>query len=136
MIKAILKETILMILMVIVILLILSVILYDDIPINKVTPNKVAYSLPENLQEELDETINEEENKEILVTYTITEKDLEIDKARDYYDQGKVNPFSALTNESNSNNNNNTNKDNQSSNNNKTVGSNSKGNLYENGTQK
>jgi len=138
MIKTILKETFIMILMGIAIVLILSIILYDDIPINKVTPNKVAYSLPENLQEELDETINEEENKEVLVTYTITEKDLETDEARNYYDPGKVNPFSELKNDNNNNNNTNKNttKDNESTNNNKPVGSNSKGNLYENGTQK
>lgn len=141
MIKTILKETILMILTGIVILLIFSIILYDDIPVNKVTPNKVAYSVPENLQEELEETITEEESKEVLVTYTITEKDLQTDEARNYYDPGKVNPFSEIKTENNNNNNNNETNNNNTTNSgstggNKTVGSNSTGNLYEDGTQK
>ena len=145
MIKTIIKETFFMILIGIVILLLLSVILYDDIPFNKVTPNKVSYSAPENLQEQLNETISEEEAQEVLVTYTITERDLETDEARNYYNPGKVNPFAAIstgntntnTNKDDENNsNNNNNNSNKQDNNDEQVGSTSKGEIYDNGTQK
>lgn len=62
MIKTILKETIIILLICIAILLILGVVFYDYNPLNKILPNKVAYSTPEEIKKE----IQEEEVKDIL----------------------------------------------------------------------
>ena len=55
MVKSIIKEIIIMLLLCVAILLILGVLFYDYIPSNKVVPGKIAYSTPENIQEEVNE---------------------------------------------------------------------------------
>ena len=55
MVKSIIKEIIIMLLLCVAILLILGVLFYDYIPSNKVVPSKIAYSTPENIQEEIEE---------------------------------------------------------------------------------
>ena len=57
MVKSIIKEIIIMLLLCVAILLILGVLFYDYIPSNKVVPGKIAYSTPENIQEEVNEEV-------------------------------------------------------------------------------
>ena len=52
--KTIIKEIIITLLLCIAILLVLSILFYDYNPINKVVPNKIAYSVPENIKNELE----------------------------------------------------------------------------------
>lgn len=99
MVKTFFKELIITLLLIAVIVLILTVLFYDSIPINKVVPSKVTYTLPENLQEELDKTLEEEQ--EILVTYKIDEKDLSIYEENNSYNPGKTDPFAAYQTNSN-----------------------------------
>lgn len=47
MIKSILKEIIIVLLLCAIILFVLGILFYDYNPINKVVPNKIAYSVPE-----------------------------------------------------------------------------------------
>lgn len=95
MIKTFFKETFIILLLCIAILLVLSVLFYDYNPISKVIPNKIAYTTPENIKEELEEESLENtisiENK----VYTIEDSDLTIYKRSKSYDPSKENPFAS-----------------------------------------
>lgn len=100
MIKTILKETIIILLICIAILLILGVLFYDYNPLNKIIPNKVAYSTPEEIKKE----IQEDEVKDILeseynVVYSIDSTDMNTYKKQNSYVAGKLNPFSTIDEE-------------------------------------
>lgn len=101
MIKTIFKEVIIILLLCLAILLVLSVLFYDYNPINKVVPNKIAYTTPEEIKSELEEenTIQEitVENK----VYTIEGSDLNIYKKSNSYIPGKANPFATTTMDTN-----------------------------------
>lgn len=92
MVKSIIKEIIIMLLLCVAILLILGVLFYDYIPSNKVVPGKIAYSTPENIQEEVNEEVIEANKTKI--TYEVTEADLNIYKQSNSYVPGKRDPFS------------------------------------------
>lgn len=93
MIKSVLKELLITLLLVVAIILILTVLFYDSIPVNKVVPNQVTYTLPDNLKEELDKTVEEEQK--VIVTYKIDDEDLDTYERNDSYNPGKIDPFSA-----------------------------------------
>ena len=92
MVKSIIKEIIIMLLLCVAILLILGVLFYDYIPSNKVVPGKIAYSTPENIQEEVNEEVREANKTKI--TYEVTDADLNIYKQSNSYVPGKRDPFS------------------------------------------
>ena len=87
MVKSIIKEIIIMLLLCVAILLILGVLFYDYIPSNKVVPGKIAYSTPENIQEEVNEEVIEANKTKI--TYEVTDADLNIYKQSNSYVPGK-----------------------------------------------
>ena len=91
MLKSVLKEIFIILLLSVAILLILGILFYDYIPINRVVPQRQAYITPENVKEEIDETITESEK--IEVTYEVTDSDLNIHKQESNYSEGKANPF-------------------------------------------
>ena len=91
MIKSVIKEIFIILLLSIAILLILGILFYDYIPMNKVIPQKEAYTTPNDVQKELEETITETEKVE--VTYEVTDSDLNIYKQSGSYAEGKANPF-------------------------------------------
>lgn len=92
MVKTIAKETGIVILLLIVVALVLGIIFYDYIPTNKTVPAKIEeYTLPQEVQTELDESMSEEQN--IVRTYYIDSSDLSIYEATNDYDKGKANPF-------------------------------------------
>lgn len=99
MVKTIVKEIIITLLLCIAILLVLSILFYDYNPINKVVPNKIAYTVPEDIKNELEEenlqNTFEIENK----TYTIEGSDLNIYKKSNSYNPSKVNPFASTPSE-------------------------------------
>ena len=92
MVKSVIKEIFIILLLSIAILLILGILFYDYIPINRVIPEKEAYTTPNNVLEELNETIAETEK--IEVTYEVTDSDLNVYKQTGGYKEGKKNPFS------------------------------------------
>lgn len=99
MIKTIIREMMITLLLCIAILLVLSILFYDYNPINKVVPNKIAYSVPEGIKNEL-----EEENVQNTFTvenkvYTIEGSDLNIYKKSNSYNPSKVNPFASTPSE-------------------------------------
>ena len=104
--KIIIKETFIMLLLCATIALILAVMFYDYIPINKVVPEPVAYSMPAELsdvKEELSNTFSENKQN-IVLTYEITEQDLAGYKQTSEYVPGKANPFQAYSEEPTENN--------------------------------
>lgn len=90
--KSVMKEIFIILLLSIAILLILGILFYDYIPINRVIPEKEAYTTPNNVQEEIAEEITESEKVE--VTYEVTDSDLNIYKQTGSYTEGRANPFS------------------------------------------
>ena len=100
MVKSIIKEIIIMLLLCVAILLILGVLFYDYIPSNKVVPGKIAYSTPENIQEEVNEEVIEANKTKI--TYEVTDADLNIYKQSNSYVPGKRDPFSMESTQANS----------------------------------
>lgn len=99
MVKKVFKEIIIALLLIAAILLILTVLFYDSIPVNKVVPSKVTFTLPEDLQEELDKTLEEEQ--EVIVSYKIEQSDLNVYEKNNSYDPGKSDPFSMYQVETN-----------------------------------
>lgn len=111
MVKSVMKEIFIILLLSVAILLILGILFYDYIPINRVIPEREAYVTPDNVLQELSESITETEKVE--VTYEVTDSDLNVYKQTGSYTEGKVNPFALeetntnTNTESNSDNNNN-----------------------------
>ena len=91
MLKSVLKEVFIILLLSIAILLILGILFYDYIPMNRVIPEREAYSTPNEIKDEINETITEAEKVE--VTYEVTDSDLNIYKQSGRYVEGKANPF-------------------------------------------
>lgn len=95
MIKNTIKEIIILLLMVLAIILILGVLLYDYVPNNKIIPEKVSYTTPENVTNEL-QVGNEIDTSEVLISYQIDATDLTNYKKSKDYIAGKSNPFSSI----------------------------------------
>ena len=100
MVKTVLKEIIIILLLCIAILLILSILFYDYNPLNKIVPNKIAYSTPEEIKNEIEQN----EVKDILdgginIVYSIDSLDLNIYKKSNSYVPGKANPFAEIAEE-------------------------------------
>ena len=91
--KSVLKEIGVSLLLFIAVVLVLSIIFYDYNPINKIIPNRVAYSTPESVQNEVSEDVTELDEKSL--TYTIDGSDLDKYKKDKSYVAGKMNPFLA-----------------------------------------
>ena len=91
--KKIIKEIIIMLLLILAIILILGVLLYEYVPNNKMIPDKVSYTTPEEVQEELSKSKGVE-NDEIILTYSVDSTDLYNYERINTYVPGKPNPFS------------------------------------------
>lgn len=131
MLKSVIKEIFIILLLSIAILLVLGILFYDYIPINRVVPEREAYTTPDEVKNEISEDITESEK--IEVTYEVTDADLNIYKQTGSYTEGKSNPFSleSTTDENNTNDGNsdqNTNENNNSG----TVDKNSTGTFFNN----
>lgn len=91
------KEMVIVLLLVLAILLVLGVFLYDYIPMNKVVPKIEQYEAPNNIKEELKQSIEESENTMTPIVYEINGSDLNLYEKTKDYDKGKVNPFGNTT---------------------------------------
>ena len=93
--KNIIKELIIFLLLVLAIILILGVLLYEYVPTNKIIPEKVSYTTPENIKSEL-QTDESVDNTEVVVTYQIDSTDLSNYKKINEYVPGKKNPVASI----------------------------------------
>lgn len=98
MIKDIIKETIIVLLLTLAIILILGVILYEYVPANKIIPEKVSYTTPENIKTEL-QTDSNVDDTQVIITYQIDSTDLSNYKKIQEYVPGKKNPFETIEKE-------------------------------------
>lgn len=104
MLKIILKETIITLLLCIAILLILGVLFYDYNPLNKIVPNKISYTAPEEIKEDIqDNEVQDFLKGGFNVVYSIDSSDLNIYKKENSYVAGKENPFSVEEQETSGN---------------------------------
>lgn len=111
--KSVIKEIAIMLLLLAAIVLGLGVLFYDYIPSSKVVPTVLEYKTPNNITEELSETITNN-SEEVIITYEVDSKDLNIYEKTKDYNAGNPNPFSyyttgTVTNNTNTTNNSNTN---------------------------
>lgn len=91
--KTIFKETAIILLLIMIIALVLGVTLYDYIPTGKVVPIIESYEIPDNIKNEVNESIQDNESQTVI-TYQINEQDLiNYEQGKDYQ-KGKINPFS------------------------------------------
>lgn len=91
--KKVMKEIIIMLLLILAIFLVLGIFFYDYIPMNKVVPKVQQYEAPNNVKEELTESIDETQNTMAPIVYEITDQDLTLYEKTKDYQKGKVNPF-------------------------------------------
>lgn len=104
MIKSIFKEIIIMIALLAFILIILAVLFYDYNPMNKVLPNKIAYTVPENVKAELEEVTAEDTLINVQAkSYIIDGTDLNVYKKNNTYNPNKENPFALVSASGNTN---------------------------------
>ena len=101
MVKKVLKEVFIELLLVIAILVVVAILFYDYNPINKVIPNKIAYTTPENIKNELKEENIETEVSIENKVYTIEGSDLNIYKKSKTYNPSKENPFASTVEDEN-----------------------------------
>ena len=101
--KQITKQILIILLACIAIVLILALVFYQYIPSNKIVPAKVqAYSTPESIKSEVEDSLNNEYLMAENELYEITDSDLEQYKSNKSYNPGKSDPFSAYSEESES----------------------------------
>ena len=93
--KNIVKEMIIFLLLALAIILILGVLLYKYVPANKIIPEKVSYTTPENVKEELSTSENVDDSQ-VIMTYEVTATDLTNYKKTKDYVSGKKNPFESI----------------------------------------
>ena len=97
MVKVVFKEILIVLLLCAAILLLLGVVLYDYNPTNKVIPNRVAYTVPDNIKAELEETTEKNTLKIEPKVYTIEGTDLNNYKKSKIYNPSKQDPFENST---------------------------------------
>ena len=90
--KKVIKEIIIMLLLCLAIILVLGVLLYEYVPSNKIVPDEVSYTTPEEVQEEISKGENLEQP---IQTYSIDATELDNYERINTYVPGKPNPFSS-----------------------------------------
>ena len=98
--KNIIKEIIIILLLTLAIILVLGVLLYEYVPMNKIIPEKVSYTTPEQVKTELDADVSKSD-EELYIDYHIDSTQLNNYKKIQEYVPGKKNPFESLENNSN-----------------------------------
>lgn len=93
--KNIIKEIIIVLLLILAIILILGILLYEYAPNNKIIPQQVSYTTPENVKEELSTSENVDDSQ-VIMTYEVTATDLTNYKKTKDYVSGKKNPFESI----------------------------------------
>ena len=91
--KSLAKEIIIGLLLCLAILLILAVMMYSFIPNNKVIPEPITYSAPEEAKNVLNEAAMD--SSQVILTYEVNSSDLSTAQRTNDYNPGKVNPFSS-----------------------------------------
>ncbi len=95
--KGVFKEIIIILLLVIAVILLLGILLYDYVPLNKVIPEKITYSVTDEIKSALQEE-KAVSDEEVVLTYEVTSTDLKNYQRINEYKAGRKNPFEDVTN--------------------------------------
>ena len=90
------RELIIMLLICFLGILLFALIFYNYIPNKKVVPEIKKYEASEQIQEQLADTVDQEQQK-IVQTYEVTSTDLNNYKVINEYVPGKANPFADVS---------------------------------------
>ena len=93
--KNIIKEIIMILLLALAIILVLGVLLYEYVPANKIIPEKISYTTPEEVKTELETNVNEND-EELYVDYHIDSTQIRNYQKIQEYVPGRKNPFGSL----------------------------------------
>lgn len=96
--KNIIKEIIMILLLALAIILVLGVLLYEYVPANKIIPEKVSYTTPENVKAELEIDVNDKD-EELYVDYHIDSTQIKNYQKIQEYVPGRKNPFGEVNSE-------------------------------------
>lgn len=96
--KNIIKEIIIILLLTLAIILVLGVLLYEYVPANKIIPEKVSYTTPEEVKTELETDVNEND-EELYVDYHIDSTQIKNYQKIQEYVPGRKNPFGEVGSE-------------------------------------
>lgn len=91
--KKVIKELIIILLLCLAIILVLGVLLYEYVPTNKIIPEAVSYTTPEDVKQEI-ATADDVEDEQVILTYSLDSADLNNYERINTYVPGKPNPFS------------------------------------------
>ena len=91
------KEIFIYMFLLVLIIVVAGILFYDHLPTHKIVPDKVEYTLPENLQGELDKTLAEDEQQEVIRTLTVSGDDLDAYEYKGQYNPGKIDPFAEIS---------------------------------------
>ena len=92
--KNVIKEIIIILLLCLAIILVLGILLYEYVPMTKTIPNPVSYTVPEGVEEELNDA-----SDEVLLSFDNNSEQIDSTELNNYerinnYQPGKANPFS------------------------------------------
>ena len=96
--KNVIKEIIIMLLLTLAIILVLGILLYEYVPSNKIIPESVAYTTPEEVKKEL-ETVTDNDDDEQYFDYHIDSTQIKNYQKIQEYVPGRKNPFGELDSE-------------------------------------
>lgn len=91
--KKIAKEIFILALVLVAIGLVLSIILYSYSPSKKALPNKIAYTTPENVSQEISDMSDVEGTTPVTITYELDETNIKNSQKSGSYSSGRQNPF-------------------------------------------
>lgn len=94
----IIKEIIIILLICLISMLAIAVVLYDYIPNRKVVAEVSTYTTSQEIETQLEDDIDSED-KEVVLTYEVTSKDLSSYEISNEYVPGKANPFAGVVEE-------------------------------------
>ena len=94
----IIKEIIIILLICLISMLAIAVILYDYIPNRKVVAEVSTYTTSQEIETQLEDDIDSKD-KEVVLTYEVTSKDLSSYEISNEYVPGKANPFAVVAKE-------------------------------------
>lgn len=120
--KNIIKEIIMVLLLALAIILVLGVLLYEYVPANKIIPEKVSYTTPEEVKTELETNVDEKDD-ELYVDYHIDSTQIKNYQKIQEYVPGRKNPFGSLETEETSTTTNDGNQNNSNTSNTGSIGS-------------
>ena len=92
--KNVIKEIIIILLLCLAIILILGILLYEYVPMTKTIPNPVSYTVPEEVETEIQDT-----SDDVLMSFNNDSETIDSTELNNYerinnYQPGKANPFS------------------------------------------